>query len=323
MRVEAGHASPEWAQSGGARCVALHLNLEKPLASTVGKELVRWLEDAGVRVRLRRADAQAVERPDLGHDGLDYARGADFLIVLGGDGTLLSAARLTAGSGIPILGVNLGHIGFLTEVQLDTLWSTLPAFLAGRCVLDERVMLEATVERADGPGLTFFALNDVTVTKGPLARLVHLEVYIDGRLAASYPGDGLILSTPTGSTAYNFAAGGPVVDPRADVLLISPICPYSLLSVRTHVVDGGAVISVRAGGHARREEVMLTVDGQEGYRLSSGEHILVKKARDRVRLLRDPRWDFYTVLAQRMNAAGRPGRVSIETGAADEDPGDH
>ncbi len=324
MKVGSWQDSPGWAAAGGARRVGIFLNTEKPVARAVGADLARWLESAGVQVRLRPADAEAIGRPDLARSEADFLIGSDFLIVMGGDGTLLAAARLAAAVDVPILGVNLGHIGFLTEVELKNLWSALPDYIAGRCLLDNRVMLEATVMRPQGPGPGFFALNDVTLTKGPLARLIHLEVQVDGRQAAEYPADGVIVSTPTGSTAYNFAAGGPVVDPAADVLLVSPICPYSLISIRTFVVDANSVITVRAKEHGRREEIMLTVDGQEGYKLAADEHVLVKKAKRVVRLLRAKRWDFYTVLAQRMSAAGQPGGVSsIETGAPDEDPGDH
>jgi len=227
------------------------------------------------------------------------------ILVLGGDGTLLGAARRTAAYSPLLLGVNLGHLGFLTELEESDVFAALPGILAGRYEVDERMMLACAICHPGRPDERFLALNDVVVSKGPFARLIDLRLSTGaagGAVVATYRGDGLIVSTPTGSTAYSLSAGGPVVDPQVDGILVTPICPHTfysrpiLLTVQQRLRLDVSVVPAGRG----EADVVLTVDGQEGRRLQSGEFVEIAAAQERVRLLRRPRWNFYTVLRRKL-----------------------
>ncbi len=274
------------------RAVAIWPNPGKEQVRGLVRDLSRWLAARGVAVWCP---------PELGAwAGLESAvrpvedwSAAEFVVVLGGDGTLLRAAKELSGQGRPLLGVNLGHLGFLTEVEVPDVYAALAEFLEGRYVLDERMMLEAVVRRHGTEVARFQALNDVVVTKGPFARLVDLEAYVDGSFVTTYRGDGLILSTPTGSTAYSLSAGGPVVNPNLRVVLLTPICPHSFFD-RSVVIGDGSTVHVRV--RTEHRDTLLTVDGQEGFQLEDGDEVAVERAIAPVALVRRPGWNFYHVL---------------------------
>ena len=220
----------------------------------------------------------------------------DAVIVLGGDGTLLSMARAVGDLGVPILGINLGGLGFLTATTLDELLPAMEALLAGGMAVEERMMLAARLVRAGQPIGEYVALNDVVITKSAMSRIIDLSVSVDGRHATAYRADGLIISTPTGSTAYNLSTGGPILFPTMDAVVLTPIAPHTL-SNRPIVLPGGQRIDVTLRGD---QEVMLTMDGQVGVPLRERDTVQVGKAPARIRLMRFDQKDFFSVLRTKL-----------------------
>lgn len=274
------------------RAVGIWPNPEKEQVRGLTRELWRWLEARGVEAWLPPDLVEWLGRPAVGRPTGEWSA-TDFILVLGGDGTLLRAAKELVAAGRPLLGVNLGHLGFLTEVEVPDLYPALAEFLEGRYVLDARLMLSCAVRRDGREVARFQALNDVVVTKGPFARLVDLEASVDGAFVTTYRGDGLIISTPTGSTAYSLSAGGPVVNPNLGVVLLTPICPHSFFD-RSVVIGEQSTVAVRV--RAEHRETLLTVDGQEGFGLEDGDEVRVERAPAAVHLMRRPGWNFYYVL---------------------------
>jgi NAD+ kinase len=251
-----------------------------PTATAVARELSEWLGRRGHGVRLDLETRTSLQRDDiqpLAQDG-----GCDLIVVLGGDGTLLSVARRHAG-GPPILGVNLGRLGFLTEIAREELYPTLVEVLAGDFVSEPRSLLEVTLERADGRRQAYLALNDAVIAKTALSRIIELELVVDGRPVSRYRADGLVVSTPTGSTAYNLSAGGPILHPLLPVAVLTPICPHTL-TLRPIVVPDTSRIEVTL--RTPRESVYLTVDGQEGDTLGHGDRVRIVRHAAQVRLVR-------------------------------------
>jgi len=256
-----------------------------PAAAAVAHELAEWLARRGHPVLLDPVTRADIARTDLGE--LTAAAACDLIVVLGGDGTLLSVARRHAG-GPPILGVNLGRLGFLTEVARDDLYPALVDILAGRFEVEPRSLFEVLLERADGRRRRYLALNDAVITKTALARIIELNVSVDGRPVSRYRADGLVISTPTGSTAYNLSAGGPILHPQLPVAVLTPICPHTL-TLRPLVVPDTSVVEVTL--ETPRESVYLTVDGQEGDEMGEGDRVRIRRHAEPVRLVRsgDPR----------------------------------
>jgi len=251
----------------------------EPAAVAVAAELVVWLGRRGHEALLDEATRAAIGRFDL--PVLAPGAPCDLAVVLGGDGTILSVARRYPG-GPPILGVNLGHLGYLTEVPREELYPALLEILAGRFTLEERSLLEVRLERQDGSVREFLALNDAVVAKTALSRIIELSVLADGRSVSRYRADGLVISTPTGSTAYNLSAGGPILHPHLPVTVMTPICPHTL-TLRPLVVPDTSLIEVRLETPA--ESVFLTVDGQEGEEMAAGDRLQVRRHERQVRLI--------------------------------------
>ncbi|MGQ9824438.1 MAG: NAD(+)/NADH kinase, partial [Desulfotomaculales bacterium] len=235
-------------------------------------------------------------------------READCLVVVGGDGTLLGSARKAAPQGIPILGVNIGRIGFLTEIDAPDLFSALDRLLAGEYRIDARMMLEARVYRQGKCIEQSIALNDAVVTKGAFARLIFLETFVGDEYVATYPADGLIVATPTGSTAYSLSAGGPLVSPEVDLMLVTPICPHSLWA-RPLVIKADR--KVRINVNSQKEEVMLTMDGQHGFRLEERDVVVVTRSSFQARFIRIKNKSFYYLLRKKLGE-------SVKAGSSDE-----
>ena len=254
--------------------------------SARGLTIVLEKETAGL---LPTSALPSVRKPDL-------ASHVDLLIVLGGDGTLLSMARAVGDLGTPILGVNLGDLGFLTATTLDEMLPAAEAALGGRMAVDERMLLSARIVRAGATLGEFAALNDVVITKSAMSRIINLRVAVEGQYATAYRADGLIISTPTGSTAYCLSAGGPILFPTMDAVVLVPIASHTLTN-RPIVLPGSHRIDVTL---MTDQEVMLTVDGQVGVHLREQDTVQVEKAAARVRLLRFPRMDFFTVLRSKL-----------------------
>ena len=220
------------------------------------------------------------------------------MIVLGGDGTLLSVARIFAGSGTPILSVNLGFLGFLTEVRLADLYSTLESWCSDCHNIDARVMLHAALWREGEIHSTYEALNDVVVTKGDIARMGDFAVELDGKSVARFRADGVIVSTPTGSTAYTLAANGPILTPDVDAMVVTPICPH-LLTLRPIVVRGDANLTVRVEGIPN--QALLTVDGQKAVVLQLGDEVRCRRSTFTVNLVRMSESSFFEALRSKLS----------------------
>jgi len=282
------------------RRFGLVVNPEKEEVWRVAATVVAWLEARGASVRVGAPGGAQLSRPDYDFDTL--GRTCDCVVVLGGDGTLLQSARAVAPYGAPLFGVNVGQLGFLTEVEAAEALPGLQRVLEGKYVVEERMMLQATVERENGGADVYTALNDAVITKGAFARLIHLETYVDDEYVETYSADGLIVATPTGSTAYSLSAGGPLVAPELELMLITPICPHTL-SARPLVIP--ATSTVRVVPRSTPGEVMLTMDGQYGRHLTCGDRVLVRRAPFGVRFLRLNHRSFYRVLREKLKEPER------------------
>ncbi len=270
---------------------------QKPELVTILAELVRWLADHGYGVVLDPDSAaylnepNAVARVDLPQ------RQPNLVIVLGGDGTLLAAARCFARTATPILSVNLGSLGFLTEIPLSDLYGTLQAWCDHSALIDLREMMHAELRRGDQLLQQWEALNDVVVAKGTIARMADFRVEIDSQLVATFRADGIIVSTPTGSTAYNLAANGPIVMPNISATVVTPICPH-LLTLRPIVVPSSSTVCVHVVGVPN--ETYLTVDGQEAVNVHLGDHVHCRRSEYSVRLLRHQPNGLFNVLRSKL-----------------------
>jgi len=240
-----------------------------------------------------------VQGPTLSREKLPEA--VDLIVVLGGDGTLLAMADRIAltGRDVPILGVNFGSLGFLTEIRIDELFPSLEAVVAGTATYDHRLMLAATACREGKPDETRVVLNDVVFTKGPLSRMIELSVSVSGRFVTRVKADGMIVASATGSTAYNLAAGGPIVHPSLDALVLTPIAPHTLTN-RPVVIPGTAEIEIRPEPQDGAEDVFVTYDGQYGYAVHRGDVIRVKKAEQTLRLVSAASRGYFEMLREKL-----------------------
>jgi NAD+ kinase len=260
-------------------------------------QLLPWLATRGRSVVLEKETADLV--PSAVTDAASRAElpgQVDLLIILGGDGTLLSMARAVGDLGVPLLGVNLGGLGFLTATTLDEMFPALEAYFGGHMAIEERMLLAARIVRNGQPLGEYAALNDIVITKSAMSRIIDLSVSVEGRYATAYRADGLIISTPTGSTAYSLSAGGPILFPTMDAVVLTPICSHTLTN-RPIVVPGTDRIEVTL---LADQEVMATMDGQVGVGLREGDTVEIRKAAARIRLVRFPQKDFFSVLRTKL-----------------------
>jgi NAD+ kinase len=278
------------------RAVAIVSKPAKPELSHVLPELLQWFRKHEYHVVIDRETAAYVEGPDVvGRDDIG-SRPLEFVLVLGGDGTLLSAARVVAKGGIPILGVNLGSLGFLTEVPLADLYPTLEAVALKRCSSESRSLVHCQLVRGGQCVVNYDALNDVIVNKASIARLASFDLYIDQVFVSNYKADGLIISTPTGSTAYSLAAGGPILMPSVDAFVVTPVSPHSLTHRALVVRDTSEiVITVKTA----EEGAYLSIDGQIGMPARDGDRVICRKSEHRVKLLRIKK-TFFDVLRTKL-----------------------
>lgn len=272
--------------------------------STLGREvlleLTAWLRKRDCEVLMPQDTAGLIDETS-GLEREAIPPKADLIIVLGGDGTLLSVARVTHPLKVPILGVNLGSLGFLTEVSLSELYTTLEIVFRGESTSETRMLLRARILRDGNPVTEDYVLNDVVINKGALARIVNLEVNVNNQYMTSYRADGLIVSTPTGSTAYSLSAGGPILHPILDALVLSPICPFTLTN-RPIVLPGYKVVQVR---QTTEEELTVTLDGQTGYDMKPDDVLEMQRSDTPVNLIQVPGKNYYQILRQKLHW-GRP-----------------
>ncbi len=267
----------------------------KPHASDIEKilgELIHYFEKRGIECILEEAAAEKLKK-DAGVARESLPQKVELLVVLGGDGTLLSIAHLAAQEDVPVLGVNLGKLGFLTEVPLDEMYLTLNAFLGGeKRIISPRLMLEASTRNK-----VYYCLNDVVINKGALARMIQCRIWIDDEEIVTLRSDGLIISTPTGSTAYSLAAGGPIIHPQIAAIIISPICPHTL-SLRPMVISTSS--RVRVCLLTSGEEVYLTLDGQRGEPMVKNDEVEVKRSNFVLRLISSPKRNYFDLLHEKL-----------------------
>ena len=259
--------------------------------------LLRWLAERGVTPLYDPETASSLKDGVLGTTRHKIAEESDLLLVLGGDGTLLAAAREAAARAVPLLPINMGSLGFLTSFTVDELYPALENVLAGRATINERVLL--LVERVNAGQVVSQqrVLNDAVVHKGTLARMIELELFIDEGFVCRYRADGLIVATPTGSTAYSMSAGGPIVHPAVESILITPICPHTL-SDRPVVVRDTSKVELRLSETA--DSVFLTLDGQTGVPMQHGDRVRITRAAERLKLIQPPNKTYFEILRNKL-----------------------
>jgi len=274
----------------------------KPEAITITRDLVEWLQAKGLDVYLEEETGKRIQ-PSLSGPRLnlvgkeEFPQHVEIVVVLGGDGTLLSVARAVWKQGIPILGVNLGGLGFLTEIGLEELYPVLEKVLQGDFETNERDVVNASVVRRGEKMAEFTVVNDAVINKNALARIIDLEITINGAYLTTFRADGLIISTPTGSTAYNLSAGGPIVYPSLHNLIITPICSHTLTNRPIVIPDD---VEVHTLLKSRDEEVTLTLDGQQGFPLEFEDVVVVKKAEGRILLIKSPYRHYFELLREKL-----------------------
>jgi NAD+ kinase len=261
--------------------------------------LLKWLETRGIRATYDEESATSLDPPaaSKAEPRGQLAKSSDLLLVLGGDGTLLAAARVAAPHGIPILPINLGSLGFLTSFTLQELYPALEETLAGRFSVSERVMLSVALRREGRVIDRRSVLNEAVINKGALARMIEMELRIDGDFVCRYRIDGLIVASPTGSTAYSLSAGGPIVHPAVEAIVITPICPHTL-SDRPVVVRDTSQIEVRLLGDT--DSVFLTLDGQKGIPMQPADHVDISRAKEKLKLIQPPRKSYFEILRSKL-----------------------
>lgn len=273
-------------------------NFTKDKDMQLTRKIINWIEGHGGQVLLNEIEAEKINRKDLAYKSYKMYKESDFIIVLGGDGTLLGVARRIGWYETPILGVNLGRLGFLTGVELRDLYTAMEKIFAGEYTIEERMMLEAVVVNNNVQVETFYGLNDVVISKGAFTRIIRLKTYIDGHYLDSYSADGIIISSPTGSTAYSLSAGGPIVNPQNSLLIVTPISPHTLHARSIIISDKEKVCVEVEGGD---NEVILTIDGQEGYKVKNEDKLVVSKADFHANFVKLNNRTFYDVLRNKLS----------------------
>ncbi len=279
------------------KAVGIIANLSKPNVRRISAEICSWFLDRGIRVYGQQELAC----------GYGFTLGqplpeVDLIMVLGGDGTFLTVAGMYGPAEIPLLGVNLGHLGFLTEVEMGDLESALEKLVQGDYQVEKRSMLSARVLRHGETVSQALVLNDVVIGKGPLARIIHLEVSVEGVSIGSYRGDGLIVATPTGSTGYSLSAGGPIVAPNVDLIVITPICPHTL-NVRPIVVARDSLVTVDI--KTCQQDTFMTLDGQQSFMLDCADRLEITNSDHQTSLVRLSGKNFFEILAKKIMAQNR------------------
>ncbi|MBF0541245.1 MAG: NAD(+)/NADH kinase [Nitrospirae bacterium] len=258
------------------------------------KEIYNWAMNSGYQLFIEKEAAQIIGVN--GYERKEMAELIDIMVVLGGDGTMLSAARVAAPKEIPILGVNLGGLGFITEISKDSLYPSLEKIINGVCNIEERLMLTANIYREGSIIAEHIALNDIVINKGSLTRIFDIETFIEHTYVTTYKADGLIISTPTGSTAYNLSAGGPILYPTLNCIVITPICPHTLTN-RPIVINDDQTIELT---FKPQDDVLLTLDGQTGIALQPRDMVEIKKSKFKTRILLPCERDYFQILREKL-----------------------
>ena len=282
--------------------IGIVLKPHQPDALKTLCELIQWLSQRGIEL----VGGPEIEREQVEHETgcsvtevepASLAASVDLILVLGGDGTMISTARMIGDYEVPVLGVNYGGLGYLAEFRIEELYLGLESILSGNYRLDKRVMLHVDLERDESPIAVNRVLNDVVINKSALARIVEIDVFLNQLFVNSFRADGLIISTPTGSTAYNLSAGGPVIFPSMNAIVITPICPFTL-SNRPIVVPDDAIIELRL--KTDQEEVALTLDGQVGFPSKVDDRVVIRKSNTTFNLIQPSNRNYFDVLRDKL-----------------------
>jgi len=283
---------------GGKKIVNVGIiaNIRKEKALACSAELKVWLLEQGLEVFLDGEIAAALKEPD-GLDRRTLAARADLLVVLGGDGAMLRAARSVREFDIPIVGINLGTFGYLTDINLNEMYPSLARILQGEYTTQDRMMLDVEVIHGGRPFCEFTVLNDVVISRGNLSRIIDMETAVDDHYLTTFRADGLIISTPTGSTAYSLSAGGPIVFPSQDSIIVNPICPHTLTN-RPIILPCNMTVSVKVW--SEQEGVNVDLDGQESVSLKSGDVVIVRRSRYVTTLVSSSNRDYLEILRSKL-----------------------
>ncbi len=277
--------------------VGIYAKKSHPEVEKIAMFASQRLLAAGVEVLIEDGLAEQIGQV-AGYAGDEIPSLVDLILVLGGDGTLISVARLVGDRQIPIVGVNLGQLGFLTEITRDELPDMLDKLIAGDYKISERMMIDALIYRDGKVVGEYTVLNDAVINKGALARIIDMETYVDGRHLSTYKADGLIISTPTGSTGYSLAAGGPIIYPEINSLLITPICPH-MLTNRPIIIWSRSIIEIEV--KFQDDVVFFTADGQVGHKLLPGDRVEVRRSATRARLVISPYREYFQILRTKLS----------------------
>ena len=285
------------------RLITIIYKRSRSEAAELALKLKRWLESLNIGVHCQQNVGDAGGRIRTAeYPTLDIPAACDAIIVLGGDGTFLSVARFLERCGTPVVGVNLGGLGFLTEIAQEVCFKEIERIVNGDYEIEERMRLSVSVQREDTDVFRLSVLNDAVINKGALARIVDLKTRINGRQLTDYRADGLIVATPTGSTAYNLSAGGPIVFPTAQAMILTPICPFTL-SDRPIILPADVTLQVELGDPS--EDVALTCDGQVGFALAPSDRIVITRATKPLRLIKTPSIDYFEIQIGRASCRER------------------
>jgi NAD+ kinase len=283
--------------------IGIVANIEKEKSLELTLRLRKWAEKRGVEVYLEEQIAGRLDERE-GLDRKTLAGIVDLLVVLGGDGTMLRTARAVREMDVPIVGINLGGFGYLNEVNVNEMDDALEMIIAGKYQTEKRMMLDVVISRGDGgQSRERTVLNDVVINRGNLSRIVELETSVNDRYLATFKADGLILSTPTGSTAYSLSAGGPIVFPQQDSIIINPICPHTLTN-RPIILPENALVKILLW--SKEMGATVNMDGQASFILESGDTVTVKKSRYMTKLVTSPHRDYMEILRTKLGWGGFP-----------------
>ena len=282
--------------------IGITANIEKEKIADHIRSLKKWLEEKGVKVFLEMEISRKIAHAG-GMKWNELARNSQMVVALGGDGTMLRTARYLAGHRVPILGINMGSFGYLTEVNLNEIHSTLELIIEGKFVTEKRMMLDVSIKRGKTVTNVGDVLNDVVINRGDLSRMNELEVEVNGKYLTTYKGDGLIVSTPTGSTAYSLSAGGPIVFPGKDLIIINPICPHTLTN-RPIIFSEDSNLKITLW--SKDKGAMLTLDGQEAHRIKSGDAVIVKRSKHSITLVLSPYRSYGEILRSKLGWGDLP-----------------
>lgn len=274
-------------------------NLDKDKDQLITNQVISWLEERNIKVYFdERISAELALIKDNYCDEHIFKH-SDIIIVLGGDGTLLNVARQASCNEVPLFGINMGHLGFLTETEVEDMYTSLEKLITGDYKIEKRMMLEAFIKNDDELTKNFIALNDIVVAKGNFSRLITYSIIINDNFVDLYSGDGIIVSSPTGSTGYSLSAGGPIVAPDVEVIIVTPICPHTLHS-RSILVSNKDLVKIELGKNSKTD-IILTVDGQTGIKIKPCDIVTVKQSKYYANLVKLNNRSFFDVLRAKMS----------------------